>query len=287
VTVGRQAAELAEEARHRQRTLLARSLAAQVLSVRHGMPASRSRLTGFPDAGFRQLGVSPPAIRQPGFAVGRMPSYQGRMPGMIRWIAIAIAVAVLAFGASVWLFPDGRVGKAIESATGVAVPGGVQVGGPFALVDQTGVPVTDATYRGRWKLVYFGYTFCPDVCPTELQAVASALELLGPLASRVVPIFVTVDPERDTPAHLADYVKLFDDRLVGLTGTPEQIAAVTRAYRVYYAKVTPKESTTYLMDHSSFLYLMGPDGMLRALIRPGSSPQDIADTIKARMAAAS
>jgi protein SCO1/2 len=135
-------------------------------------------------------------------------------------------------------------------------------------------------------LVYFGYTYCPDVCPTELQAVASALEMLGPAAATIVPVFITVDPERDTPAHLADYVKLFDDRLVGLTGTPEQIAAVARAYRVYYAKVTPRESTTYLMDHSSFLYLMAPDGTLRALLRPGTSPKEIADTVKARMAAA-
>jgi cytochrome oxidase Cu insertion factor (SCO1/SenC/PrrC family) len=205
---------------------------------------------------------------------------------IVRWIAIGLAGALLALGAALWLAPQGRVGRAIESATGVAVPGGVQVGGPFALVDQTGAPVTDVTYRGHWLLVYFGYTYCPDVCPTELQAVASSLELLGTLSSKVVPIFITVDPERDTSAHLAEYVKLFDDRLVGLTGTPEQIAAVARAYRVYYAKATPKDSTTYLMDHSSFLYLMGPDGTLRALIRPGATAQDIADTIKARMAAA-
>ena len=101
-----------------------------------------------------------------------------------------------------------------------------------------------------------------------------------------MPIFITVDPERDTPSQLAGYVRLFDPRIVGLTGTPRQIAAVAKAYRVYYAKATPKESTTYLMDHSSFIYLMGPDGTLRALFRPGTSPQDMADTIKARMAAA-
>jgi protein SCO1/2 len=205
---------------------------------------------------------------------------------IVRWIAIGLAAALVAVGAALWLVPGGRVGKAIESATGVAIPGGVQVGGPFSLVDQTGAPVSDATWRGRWLLVYFGYTYCPDVCPTELQAVASALDLLGPLASRVVPLFITIDPERDTPAHLADYVKLFDDRIVGLTGSPRQIADVAKAYRVYYAKVTPKDSTTYLMDHTSFLYLMGPDGTLRALFRPGSDPRDIADTIKARMAAA-
>jgi protein SCO1/2 len=205
---------------------------------------------------------------------------------IIRWIAIGLAIALLATGAVLWLGPGGRVGKAIEAATGIAIPGGVQVGGPFALVDQTGAPVTDATWRGRWLLVYFGYTYCPDICPTELQAIAATLDLLGPLASRVVPLFITIDPDRDTPAHLADYVKLFDDRIVGLTGTPRQIADVAKAYRVYYAKVTPKDSTTYLMDHSSFIYLMGPDGTLRALFRPGATPQEIAGTLKARMAAA-
>lgn len=205
---------------------------------------------------------------------------------IIRWIAIGLAIALLATGAVLWLGPGGRVGKAIEAATGIAIPGGVQVGGPFALVDQTGAPVTDASWPGRWLLVYFGYTYCPDICPTELQAIAATLDLLGPLASRVVPLFITIDPDRDTPAHLADYVKLFDDRIVGLTGTPRQIADVAKAYRVYYAKVTPKDSTTYLMDHSSFIYLMGPDGTLRALFRPGATPQEIAGTLKARMAAA-
>ena len=102
---------------------------------------------------------------------------------IIRWIAIGLAIALLATGAVLWLGPGGRVGKAIEAATGIAIPGGVQVGGPFALVDQTGEPVTDATWRGRWLLVYFGYTYCPDICPTELQAIAAALDLLGPLAS--------------------------------------------------------------------------------------------------------
>ena len=99
----------------------------------------------------------------------------------------------------------------------------------------------------------------------------------------MVPVFITVDPERDTPAHLAEYVKLFDDRLVGLTGTPQQIAAVARAYRVYYAKVTSKDSAAYFMDHSSFIYLMGPDGTSRAVLRQGISPPDLAETIRRRL----
>jgi protein SCO1/2 len=204
------------------------------------------------------------------------------MPRRIRWIAYGlVAAALLAWGA-LWLSHGGIDLARLRSAAGI--PGGVSVGGPFALTDDHGHAVTDASYRGRWMLVYFGYTFCPDVCPTELQTISAALDKLGPQAAQVVPLFITVDPERDTPAALADYVKLFDDRLIGLTGTPQQIAAVARAYRVYYAKVTPKDSTSYLMDHSSFVYLVGPDGQLRALFRPGQSAQDLADAIHARMA---
>ena len=194
-----------------------------------------------------------------------------------RWAAIGLAVAALAGWAALWLPPN----------AGHPVPGTVQVGGAFSLTDHTGRPVTDATWHGRWMLVYFGYTTCPDVCPTELQTIAAALDLLGPQGKAGVPLFITVDPERDTPPHLAEYVKLFDDRLVGLTGTPEQIATVTRAYRVYYAKVTPKDSTAYMMDHSSFVYLIGPDGTLRALLRPGASAQDLAQAVRSRLPAAS
>ncbi len=205
---------------------------------------------------------------------------------ILHWLAIGLAVAASAGWAVLWLGP-GRVEQALRSAAGLTTQGGVQVGGPFSLIDQTGKAVTDATWRGRWMLIYFGYTTCPDVCPTELQTIAAALESLGPQAAQVVPIFITVDPERDIQARLADYVKLFDDRLVGLTGTPQQIAAVARAFRVYYAKVTPKDSATYLMDHTSFVYLMGPDGTLRALFRPGTSAQELAEAIRARLPAAS
>jgi cytochrome oxidase Cu insertion factor (SCO1/SenC/PrrC family) len=199
----------------------------------------------------------------------------------IRWLSYGLITAILlAGGVFIVVHPRGGI-----ESSGVSVPGGVSVGGPFALTDEHGAAVTDASYRGRWMLVYFGYTFCPDVCPTELQTIAGALDKLGPQASQIVPLFVTIDPERDTAAALADYVKLFDDRIIGLTGTPEQIAAVARAYRVYYAKATPKDSSTYLMDHSSFMYLMGPDGKFRALFRQGMSPQALADAIHTQMSA--
>jgi protein SCO1/2 len=132
-------------------------------------------------------------------------------------------------------------------------------------------------------LVYFGYTYCPDVCPTELQTMAAAVDRLGPDGAKVVPVFVTVDPQRDTPEVLADYVKLFSPRLTGLTGTPAEIASIAREYRVYYAKVTPKNGGDYLMDHSSFVYLIGPQGRLRALIHPGRSADEVAATIEAQI----
>jgi protein SCO1/2 len=114
---------------------------------------------------------------------------------------------------------------------------------------------------------------------------ASGLHLLGPMADKVVPIFVTIDPERDTPQAMGEYVKLFDDRLVGLTGTAQEIADIAREYRVYYAKVESKAASSYLMDHSSFMYLMGPDGRLQMLIKPGSTGQEIANDIRSRLAA--
>ena len=190
----------------------------------------------------------------------------------------AIAVLVIAVGVN-RLWPE-----FLRGVIGASTPGVVSVGGPFALTDHTGARVSDASYRGRFMLIYFGYTFCPDVCPTELQTVAGALERLGPAAARVVPLFITIDPERDTVTALRDYVTLFDDRLVGLTGSVEEIAAVARAYRVFYAKATPRDSSTYLMDHSSFLYLMAPDGSFRALFRQGMGADELAQALRTRLA---
>ena len=146
------------------------------------------------------------------------------------------------------------------------ITGQADVGGPFKLVDQSGKTVTDADYRGRYMLIYFGYSFCPDVCPTTLAVMAQALDRLGGDARRVTPIFITIDPERDTPKVLATYVKAFGDQFVGLTGTAAEIAAVEKEYKVY-AKKTPLDEKKglaggYGMDHSSVIYLMGPDGKL-------------------------
>jgi protein SCO1/2 len=142
----------------------------------------------------------------------------------------------------------------------VVTTGVADVGGPFHLVDHTGKAVTEQDFRGRYMLIYFGYSFCPDVCPTTLGVMAEALQKLGSDSSRVVPIFITIDPERDTPELLKGYVGNFGPTFIGLTGTPDQIAQVARAYRVYYQKVPSKDGAPYLMDHSSIVYLLDRNG---------------------------
>jgi cytochrome oxidase Cu insertion factor (SCO1/SenC/PrrC family) len=138
------------------------------------------------------------------------------------------------------------------------------VGGPFTLTDHTSKRVTDQDFRGRFMMVFFGFTFCPDVCPTALQVMAAALDKIGSKAEQITPVLITVDPERDTPEQMAMYVKSFHPRLVGLTGSPEEIAAVAKAYRVYFKRVAdPKSSGGYTMDHSAIIYVMGPDGAFR------------------------
>jgi cytochrome oxidase Cu insertion factor (SCO1/SenC/PrrC family) len=169
------------------------------------------------------------------------------------------------------------------SAGGVQMPQGMVLGGPFSLVDHTGRAVTEADFAGRFMLVYFGFTYCPDVCPTELGIIAAALDLLEGQGERVVPVLITIDPERDTPEALADYVSRFHPRMVGLTGTAQQVAAAARAYRVFYAKVNRPEMTQYLMDHSSFIYLVGPDGRVRALFRPETAPEAIAQAVRGQL----
>jgi cytochrome oxidase Cu insertion factor (SCO1/SenC/PrrC family) len=154
------------------------------------------------------------------------------------------------------------------------------VGGPFTLTDHTGKQVTDKDFRGRTMVVVFGFTFCPDICPTELQLISAVLDKLGPKAKDVVPLFITIDPERDTPEQLASYVKSFHPRLLGLTGTQQEIEAAAKAYRVYFKKVAdPKSTAGYTMDHSAFIYVMGPDGAYQAHFTPGTSVATLADRL--------
>jgi protein SCO1/2 len=178
-----------------------------------------------------------------------------------RAIFALFGLGLLAAVVTAWKLTDRSVGGA----------GGL--GGELRLVDQDGRATDETTFHGRWRLVYFGYTFCPDVCPTELQTMVDAMDELGPKVDRVQPIFVTIDPARDTPEKLKNYVGLFGHNLVGLTGSVPQIQAATRAYRVYYAKSPGADADSYLMDHSSFVYLMKPDATL-ATVFPAGTPSD-------------
>lgn len=143
----------------------------------------------------------------------------------------------------------------------VTSSGTALVGGPFELTDQDGKRVTDRDFLGSYMLIFFGFTYCPDVCPSELQVMSAALDELGSEAARVAPVFITIDPERDTPDVMKQYVSNFHPSMVGLTGSAEDIRKVASAYRVYYARQPGKENDPdYTMDHSTILYLMGPDG---------------------------
>ena len=153
-----------------------------------------------------------------------------------------------------------------RSVQSVADNSAVPIGGAFTLTDENGQEVTDQTYRGKWLLVFFGFTHCPDVCPTALNDIALTLDQLGPQAASVQPLFVTVDPERDTPEIMREYTDAFHPGIVGLTGTPAQIADTAKAYRVYYKKVPQGDS--YTMDHSGITYVMDPTGKFAAHFSP-------------------
>ncbi|HEY0269413.1 MAG TPA: SCO family protein [Sphingomonas sp.] len=188
--------------------------------------------------------------------------------------ALATAIAALAI-----LSPLAGCGRGAEQP---APPlAGAALGGPFILIDQDGRAVTDRDYAGRYRAVYFGYTFCPDVCPTtlaKLMAGVHAFAATSPaLAAKVAPIFITVDPDRDTPAVLKQYVAAFGPELTGLTGTPAQIAGVAKDYGVYFHKQpVAKGASGYLMDHSSQAILFGPDGKPIALLPADESGDAVA-----------
>lgn len=160
--------------------------------------------------------------------------------------------------------------------------GQVAVGGPFRLTDQTGKPVSDQDFRGRFMLIYFGYSFCPDVCPTTLQVMSDAIGKLGDKARRITPVFITIDPERDTPRVLKDYMNAFGPNFVGLTGSAAAIKDVEKKYRVY-AEKKPLKGGSYGMDHSSVLYLMGPDGRLVTYYDEAISPDNLAKELRGKI----
>jgi len=163
----------------------------------------------------------------------------------------------------------------------VTTSGKALVGGPFELVGKDGKTVTDQDFRGRHMLVFFGYTHCPDICPAELQVMSAALDALGSDADKVVPIFITLDPVRDTPEAVTAYVENFGPNFVGLSGSPEAIAKVAKAYRVSYQKFQDdKTGDNYSVDHSALLYLMGPDGEYITHIPYGTPASKMTETLR-------
>lgn len=196
-------------------------------------------------------------------------------------VAAAAALAVAVVSARIVFKLQERTAQGPSAPGQIRVSADTAIGGPFTLTDQNGRRVTDVDFRGRFMLVYFGYTYCPDVCPTELNTIALAMNGLGVDAAQVVPVFITVDPERDTPASLKAYLASFGPEFVGLTGSEEEIAAAARAYRVYYKKAEDSDPQSYTVDHTSLVYLMGKDGKIVALFRTGATPDDLAAGIKA------
>src|SRR4051794_417766 len=156
------------------------------------------------------------------------------------------------------------------------------VGGPFELIDHTGKPRTDGDFRGKLMLVYFGFTYCPDICPTDLQAIGLALDKLGAEADGVQPLFITVDPERDTVQHLAEYVPMFHPRLIGLTGSAEAIRMAADSYKVYFARVDAgkEDPGYYTVDHTAFIYLMAREGNYLGFFPPGTTADRMVEIIR-------
>ncbi len=193
------------------------------------------------------------------------------MPRHVPILIAACVVGLIFLGAVAW-------------KTGVFDrPPQAAVGGPFQLVDQNGKPTDESILKGKWTVVFFGFTYCPDVCPTTMQALGAAQQQLGPKADQMQVVFMSLDPARDTPAQLKTYLgsDIFPKGTIGLTGTPEQVAAAAKAYRVYYKK--NGEGADYLVDHSTAAYLMDPKGRFDRVIPYGISPEEIAHQISDAM----
>lgn len=191
------------------------------------------------------------------------------------FLGLAVLLAALAYDFRAF-FPSGLEGEQVAP---------VAIGGEFTLVDQNGVTRHAEDFRGKLMLVYFGYTFCPDACPTALQDMSRAIDLLGTKGEAVQPIFITIDPARDTVEQMKLYASNFHPRLIALTGTLEQVAVAAKAYRVYYAKgqSAVAGSEDYLMDHTAFIYVMGRDGKYLSHFPPGATAEQMAAAIEKRL----
>ncbi len=194
---------------------------------------------------------------------------------MRKIIVISCAVLAMVLGVAMVAINSGREQSPSTTTQGVA-----QIGGAFTLEDTNKKPVHDTDFMGKWMLVYFGFTYCPDVCPLGLATISQVMTMLGEDASKVQPLFITLDPERDTPEQLKSYLSHFNDRIIGLTGSAEQVKNAAAAYRVYHNKVAEKDSTNYLIDHSAFMYLMDTNGNYVTHFAPDATVAQIAGALK-------
>ena len=194
-----------------------------------------------------------------------------------RLLLCGIALLALS-GAGVFVARTAGVGPGVAQGT---------PGGPFLLEAAGGKKVSDATLRGRWLLLYFGYTNCPDICPMTLSGIAAALDKLGPLAAKIQPVFISIDPERDTPERVGDFARAVDPRILGLSGSAAEIAAVAKEYRVFFRKVPSAEPSDYLIEHSSYVFLMDPQGRYVTLFTAAEveAPDEMASRLRSLVSA--
>ncbi len=198
---------------------------------------------------------------------------------LLRLLACAVALACLA---------SAHAGEAPAQPTAAEMMddlmyGRGPIGGPFTLVDQNGRTRSDSEFRGRLMIVYFGYTFCPDVCPTDLMAITQALDALGPEAAGVQPIFISIDPERDAQA-MPEYISAFHKSFVGFTGAPDDIRKVANAYKAFYVKAEDAKTGQYTIDHAGVIYLMGRDGRYLGFMPPQTSPDRLIEILRKYLA---
>jgi protein SCO1/2 len=202
---------------------------------------------------------------------------------MTRIYAIVSALVALVFLGGLWVVTGGQdIGDKYAQCRKTAVAGGAQIGGAFTLVDENGATVTDRDVIDQPSLVYFGYTFCPDVCPLDNARNAEAVEILESRGDIVKPLFISIDPQRDTPEILRDFTDNLHPRMVGLTGTPEQVKAASQTYRTYFKKQEPEEGNEqfYLVDHSTFTYLVFPDEGFIEFFKRDTTPEALADGVQ-------
>ncbi|MHA6265502.1 SCO family protein [Aliiroseovarius sp. CAU 1755] len=200
---------------------------------------------------------------------------------MLRVYAATGAIAIAALLGATWYVTSGDGDKFAQCRASAVGTGVASIGGPFELIDETGKQVTDTDVITKPTLLYFGYTFCPDVCPLDNARNAAALRLLQERGYDAQAVFISVDPERDTPEQLADFTSYMHDDMIGLTGTPEQVKAASQAYKTYYRKQEPEEGQEeyYLMDHSTFTYLVLPQTGFLEFFKRDETPEGMADRV--------